>query len=357
MLAKLHIQNFRNFKDAAAELDPDSNVFFGSNAAGKTSLLESIFFLSRGRSFLTRNYRQLIHQDSDSALLFAELSQLENSSSRLGVQIKPNELLFRINQQAVKRRYDLWQAFPVHIVAANTFLLLSGPPQFRRNYIDWGMFHVKHSDYDQLLLFQKVLRQRNASLKSQRPESEIKSWNDEYCRLANLITESRVSYIDELSSCLSETIAFCVDFPAVKVNYRQGWKTDLSIEEALASSLMKDKEKGFTSVGPHRADVLFRVNAHDARTRLSRGQLKLLIILLVVSQLTIRQNMSSIRGLLLLDDLASELDPDNFKQILSVILQLGCQTIISMVGDTISSQYGDLKSRMFHVKHGDIRPG
>ena len=161
-LTQLNITNFRNIDNA--ELTPvhGVNLIIGDNASGKTSLLEAIYYLSHVRSFRTQHVTDLIQRQNPYLQLVANIETIEEKTIPLGIRRSRNKSQIRVNKQPVKRVSDIAAQFPVLAIHPDSYKLITGSASQRRQYLDWGVFHVEHGFFQAWQRFKKALAQRNA---------------------------------------------------------------------------------------------------------------------------------------------------------------------------------------------------
>ena len=164
-LSQLTLQNLRCFKDLTLDLGPGISVFYGQNGAGKTSILEAIDFLSRGKSFRSAQFSDMVQHDKQKIMVSAQLEQEDGSKDRLGVLRDTKETQLKCNGETVKRWSELAQRLPVLAIHPESFQLVMGGPVERRKFLDWGMFHVEPEYRKHLQMYSKALAQRNLCLK------------------------------------------------------------------------------------------------------------------------------------------------------------------------------------------------
>ncbi len=349
-LNSLSVHHFRNLQSVSISTTADLILITGDNAAGKTSLLESIFYLSFGRSFRTHQVKHLIQHQSDHFLLLADT----DSGSRIGIQRSNNEQSIRINQQSISRISTLSTELPVLALHPDSHQLISAGPEQRRQYIDWGVFHVEHQFISYWKAFRSALSQRNAALKAHQPDNLCALWNSQLVKSAELIEKARLNYLDRLKPLVNRFADVFFPGSELELVYRRGWPRDLSYLEYLESNLASDKDKGFTQSGPHRADLKITLNQQPTQTSVSRGQQKLLVCLLKMAQLSLFNQLTKQRCILLMDDLPAELDTVNQNSLLEQLTRLDVQVFIT----AIDTQQIDLERwpdrQVFHVEHGCV---
>ena len=346
-LKKIQIRDFRNISSAELEFADTFNIITGDNGAGKTSLLEAVSFLARGKSFKTSNSASLIQQGKDEFLILATGDHHE----KLGLRRSGNTTQVRLNGQPVNRLSDLVRLMPLLVITPNTHELIERGPDQRRQFIDWGLFHVEQSYAKEMQLFRKALRQRNAVLKSDF-ESAI-YWEKGLAAHGERIDRYRQAYIKLLEPLFIETLAHFQTVADLTLDYLPGWNRERGLLEHLASRRESDRRSGNTSVGPHRGDLFLGFERVPARERLSRGQQKLVVMALILAQASLLATKGNM-PVILIDDLPSELDSDHQRTLLDLLNRTPSQKIIT----SIDAGLGNLvqEARLFHVEHGVVSP-
>ena len=348
-IKKLQIENIRNLARVEIEPNPNLNILFGSNGAGKTSILESLVVLSRGRSFRTNQANELIGPVGDSFRVFAESVDHDNKINRLGLERSGKHWRARKNGADLTQLSQLTRDLPTVLMEPNSHLLVSGPPEVRRKYLDWGMFHVEQQFLDTWRRFSKILKQRNAALRFRR-EDVLESIDDVFSKLGERLGSLRRAH----SAAVSEKVMVLLrelssGLENIRLEYNDGW-ANASLKDALLSARESDLHRGSSGCGPHRADVSIYCRGALARSVLSRGEQKLLSAALLLSQVEILAEQGE-KPLVLLDDLGSEFDQEHFERVLSRALETGGQVWISGT----RSHKVNVDNRVFHVEHGTVK--
>lgn len=349
-LARIEIDEFRCLERVRLGLDPRYNLFVGPNASGKTSLLEAIFFLGRGRSFRTRRLDRLVRQGQDA---FRIVGWTENGgrTTVLGVGGDRKSTEIRIGGMPATGAGELATHFPPQIIDPEIHKLLEEGPHRRRRFLDWGVFHVEQTFLETWQRYHRALRQRNAALKSGVDPSAARAWDPEILVAGVRLDEIRRSYLAILEPTLQEFGRLLLGLP-VSLAYHAGWAVGESLAEALERSTDRDRRYGITHVGPHRADVTARVDGHVARERVSRGQQKLLAAALTLAQLAVQEARAPGSGALLLDDPAAELDAGNLGRLLEVVRELRVQLFVTALRQDLPGLGNP--GALFHVEHGRV---
>jgi DNA replication and repair protein RecF len=350
-LTRLEIDDFRCLERVSLNLDSRYNLFVGENASGKTSLLEALFFLGRGRSFRTRRLDRLVRQGTDSFRLVGWV-QLDGRQTVLGVGGSRQGTEIRVGGSPASSAAALAQYFPPQIIDPDVHKLLEEGPQRRRRFLDWGVFHVEPSFMEVWQRYHRALRQRNAALRQVSNSKALAVWNPELMTSGLRLDAMRRAYVERLAQPLADIGKQLLALD-VTVGYSAGWAQDESFEVALAKSVERDLKLGITHTGPHRADITIRVNGQVARERVSRGQQKLLAAALILAQLQLQETLHPGCGVLLLDDPAAELDGNRLGRLLDVVRGLPSQLFVTSLRLELDSL--GQPGAMFHVEHGAVR--
>jgi len=350
-LLSLDLLNFRNLKSIQIEPNPGLNIVVGENGAGKTNLLETIFYLSYGRSFQRLQAKHLITQEEP---FFRLLCRLDDGVSHIGLERNLKKQNIRINRESISRISELSTLLPVIVLHPDSHQLISAGPDNRRQFMDWGVFHVEHGFINVWKNYKKALSQRNAALRLQQSDHLCALWNKELIEYAEIIEQLRLKYLNHLIQAVDDLAKTLFPKQKVSLVYKRGWPSDVNYKDYLNNNLYRDKERGFTQSGPHRADIGISIDGNPAQTSISRGQQKKLVSLLKIAQLTLFTQTTKRRCILLFDDLPAELDQSNQKKIMSILSKLDIQLFISAIKlqQIDCSDWNDYS--VFHVEHGIV---
>ena len=346
-LASLQIDSLRCLELARLELAPRLTVIHGENGSGKTSLLEAIFVVGRGRSFRTRFTERLIRSGSTRLQLFAETV---DPVHRIGFQYdKAGRHEVRLDGRTPSTLAELPSAFFVEVIDPDIHRLVEGAPTERRRWLDWGVFHVEPAFLGHWTRYTRALRQRNAALKA---GQDPRPWDGELITHGTAIDGQRRAWLESLLPHWQRAIERLVGRP-VALGYRAGWSQEVSLAEALEVGLERDRQRGSTGDGPHRADIALRIGTASAREVLSRGQQKLTAAALVLSLLQRLRAEQLTLPTLLLDDPAAELDAMRLDAFVTAVRELDCQIVLTSLTPDASS-FG-APERVFHVERGRVQ--
>jgi len=352
-LTRLGVRNFRNLAELELEPVGGFNLVLGENGAGKTSLLEAIHVLGRGRPFRPARLQQLLREETSEFQLTATVRNA-SGEHRLGMRRSAVESAIRLSGQPVRTAGDLARVLPVVVFEPHSHELVEGGPEGRRRYLDWGVFHVEPGFLEAWRRYRKSLRQRNAALR--RGDARLAaSWVSDLAGAGAALSAMRTRYVARLVPAVSSAITeLAPELGSLAVSYKQGWAPDRSLEDALRTSAERDALAGHTSVGPHRADLRLTVEGRVAAKRLSRGQEKLAALALCLSQARLFREDSGGGPVVLLDDLPSELDRRHLERAVEAVAALETQCFFSAVGQPEAFRDLAQTGRVFDLEQGQL---
>jgi DNA replication and repair protein RecF len=352
MIRRFKVSNFRCLESVDLEFAGNYNLVYGANASGKTSVLEALAYLGRGKSFRGASTANLVQHGHGEFVLFGETA-LDGRHQRIGVRNSKDGLEVRVDGSGEGGAAALADALPLQVIDPEVHNLVAGGPEQRRRFIDWVAFHVEHEHLGTWRRFRRALKQRNAALKAKSPLAAIRSWNAEFVELSMALDASRRRSlevaIDSLMDFGMTLLGTELDF-----EYQQGWGKDKDLDVALEEGLERDLQQGATQVGPHRADLRIRYDERQARKLVSRGQQKLLASAMILAATETAQSALERPLLLLLDDPAAELDADSLSRLMAAVAGLGCQVVATSLDRQALPLPPD--ASVFHVEHGVLTP-
>ena len=354
-LHRLETYQFRNLGNVRMDLDAGLQFIYGDNASGKTSLLDAIHVLCSAKSFLRASPGKMQQFGTTDFSLNGIVSQ--QASPLLPIQYRWQNSQIRLNLgNKQPRRSSEYASFqPVQAVTPVSYRLLDDPPDIRRRFMDWGVFHVKHDYADIWRRFRRSLAQRNTMLASGTDLQTLSAWSREYIQLAESLDEYRADYVALLVSQIKQY--FCAFLPdsSLDIGYQRGWDTARSLDEVLRDNFRRDRERHFTYHGPQRAELVLKLDGVLARDSASRGQKKLITFAIYLAQANLQQELGRHSGVLLVDDLPSELDQEHMSLVMDVLQGLSMQVIVSCIDiSRLSERHRYLDNKVFHVKQGQV---
>lgn len=354
-ISQIKIHHFRNINYAELSLSHHFNYIIGDNGSGKTSLLEAIYMLGHGRAFRHIQSNRIIQHEQPELVLFSQIKSINQQTRTIGLaKNRNNDNKIKIDGDDGFRLTDLAKLLPIQLITPEGFDLLTGGPKYRRSFIDWGCFH----HYPEFVYLwnnlKRLLKQRNALLKQCDNYNQLLPWDKELTPIAEKISQIRANYSQNI---FPEIIHTCQDFlPEYQINcqFYQGWEHSIEYSEILRKQYERDKFINYTSVGPHKADIRLRIDNIPVEDLLSRGQLKLLMCALRLSQGEYYSKQNSQPCVYLIDDFASELD-NTKRELLAKRLKLAnSQVFITAVSQDQITHMINENDKIFHIKSGII---
>jgi len=350
-IRQLSLTDFRNLRSTTLDFNSHINLVSGANGSGKTSLLEAIYVLCQAHSFRTRQLKQCVRHGQSGFLLFGRFADF-----KAGLSKSDRKLEIHVNGEAIRRRSELVRRVPIRIVNADSFALVDGPPQTRRAFIDWCLFHVEHNYAEIWADFNHALRQRNRLLKNRQDLQLLEYWDEHLARPSVQLQRMRERQCEELRQLLNEDFAELLAGIPIEIEYLQGWPPGIELGDALRQNHQRDIRSGFTNTGIHRDDLLFSCAGNKADAVLSRGQSKRLCMALLMASLKLVGRRTGKRIILLIDDLHSELDQAAQQKIYRQLTAMDLQLFVSNIDERLPEGLPAKEFKMFHVEHGTIKP-
>lgn len=353
-ISSLRIENLRVIESLSLAPNDRINIVTGDNGAGKTSILEAVYLAGRGRSFRHTDARPLVRSGAVETTIVVKRRVSEDSAeSVLGLARGPRELRCRLDGEDVRRRSVLAEALPVQWIGSQPQAFLESGPDSRRRFLDMAMFHVEHDYLSLINEYQRILKQRNAALRSGGVHAVV-IWDPRLAAVGLEISKKRqwllTNIFDAVLAILCRwDLGFSIDY-----HYHQGWTNDRGLEEDLKARTAQDCRQGFTSRGPHRAELEIRCAEGLAEKVLSRGQQKMLVIAIHLATMDmIARHRATRLPILLLDDLASELDFENRTRIVDAIVERDCQAFITRLSDDRLPEPPGCST--WNMEHGELK--
>jgi DNA replication and repair protein RecF len=347
-LVRLKIEGVRNLAPVVIQPGANINWFQGPNGAGKTSVLEAVFLLARGKSFRSHRISSMIQHGEE---LVRVVGHRAEDEAVMGMERSVGSWRGRIGGQECQRLSEFAVCLPLVLMQPDSHRLIDGSPENRRQYLDWQLFHVEQTYLPTWQRYARYLRQRNAALKAKAGDAVLRAVEGPMAEAGERMSALRAGIAGFLLDSISELAAeLGMRLPEpIELRYRAGFDPEEGLVAALHDARARDRDLGYTRPGPHRADLLVTCGGQAAAQELSRGQQKLMALLLLLAQLRSLQK-GNVRPLLLLDDPVSELDQDHFLRLLTWLEDQPAQVWVT------STEPYQGAARRFHVEQGRIEP-
>lgn len=359
-MARIHnlqLTQFRNIQQASLTLSPGLNVIVGDNAAGKTSVIEALWVLASGRSFRTNKPQQLIATGHNDTTIFCELERLEQHH-KLGLKRTKSALELRMDGQTLAKQSEMARYLPIQLLTPESHRLLEEGPKARRQFLDWGCFYHYPLFLQAWRDYQRALKQRNQSLKSQLPTQQIQLWDNTLIQAAEQISQSRAEYLTQLEPFIVDYIQALMPElkPEFEIKFYPGWPASHADYQAcLNEQLRRDLQMGHTQYGCHRADIKIKINQQEPLVALSRGQQKLFVCALLLAQAQFHQGSTGDSVIMLIDDLPAELDKTHRQTLLALLEQLNIQHIVTSTAQELIPVEQNNQAHYFKIELGQVK--
>ncbi len=352
-ITSLGISNLRILENLRIEPCPGINFVVGDNGAGKTSVLEAIYLAGRGRTFRHTDAGPMIREGADSVTVVLETADSgSDRRSILGIRRGKKDVSCRLNGEDVHKRSVLAEALPVQWIGSQPQLFLGMGPDVRRRFIDMGVFHVEHSYLEILGEFQRNLRQRNAAIRQGDADS-VRIWNRPFALSAEIMNRHRSRFVEDLMVRTMEIHATLQPGYTLSYRFKTGWNPDTTLIQQLDDKVESDLRLGYTARGPQRAELDLMADGGLAEKKLSRGQQKLLVLAINLALMDILAKNRRTAPIVLVDDLAAELDPGNRERIMTEFEERGGQVFLTKIEESALRAI-DTGAKTFHVEHGTL---
>ncbi len=354
-LAWLEVERVRNIRKAHLQFSPGINLLYGDNGSGKTSLLESVYFLGSARTFRSTSIDPFITRDEERCLVRGSVAG-PGVSRDIGVQrSRSGERQIRIDGEDIHRASDLAMLLPTLVLGPDTVNLLLGGPALRRRFLNWGVFHVEPSFTRIWEEANRCLRQRNELLRQGADPRELKAWTQSLAGYSEQLDTMRQQYITRFQPVFTEGCTHLTDLDGITLRYERGWTKDGALMEIYERDQEIDQKRGFTHRGFHRADVKITIHGNNVVETCSRGELKMLSWIMTVGQGALLGEELRQRLVMLVDDMASEMDEAHLQGISTYIRSTGSQILATGLDrKELVSTWAGTKQRWFHVEHGMV---
>ena len=336
-LKDLHLRSFRNYSDRKVEFTAQKTILVGNNAQGKSNLLEAVELLSTLKSHRSSRDRDLVQENADIAQVEATIKRAY-STIELGVILRrQGRRTVSLNQDNLRRQIDFLGNLNTVQFSSLDLDLVRGGPGCRRDWIDTLLIQLEPIYAYILQQYDRILKQRNALLKSLRIQgsgntnpdlSQLKLWDEQLAGMGSRVTRRRARVLERLTPIARiwhENISGKTENLDIIYASNINWLEDdpTHVKEVFLAKIeqrsIAEQQLGATIVGPHRDEIDLYINNTLARSYGSQGQQRTLVLALKLAELKLIEEVVGEAPLLLLDDVLAELDPNRQNQLLNAI--------------------------------------
>jgi len=371
-LNNLRIKNFRNHKDSYFDFGSKTNLIVGENGQGKTNVIEAIGYICLTKSFYALNDKTVINCNSD---LFEVEGEIKNHKSdilkvRVAYSDNQNEKVYTINKHRVAPLSSVIGKFPVVICAPEYGPVTMSGPSERRKFIDFVISQSDSKYFQNLIEYRRIIKNRNkilldSKIKNQNTKELLEPWNEQLIEKGTYLILSRKKFVSEFKDYIQSSYDRIVDKEErISIEYKPGIGQNINededkIQENFRDQLYKSSTEELricsTLVGPHRDELVFKINDLDLRKYASQGQHKTFLVSLKTAEYFYLKERCDETPILLLDDVFSELDEKRSWRLLEFIETLS-QTFITATSLNIFSKHSlvDNNHKLFNIKDGSV---
>ena len=334
-IIRLELNNFRNYTNTVVTFEDGLNFIVGKNAQGKTNLLESIYLLSVGKSPKNSKEKQLIRFNQTKAKIGVDFSTLAGNKNIQMYLDKTDKKSITINKLNILKLTELIGILSVVYFSPDELKLIKEVPEDRRNFLDVSISQFDKTYLYNLLRYNRILKMRNQILKSfdspENKKEQLKLFTPQLVDTAEKIIEKRLNFIEKLKNIAKNIHKTITIEENLNITYSYTPKENLSIKKDLLNqfelSIDKELELGYTTIGQHRDDIVFKINDLDCKHFASQGQQRTVALVVKLSLMEVIKEEIGEYPILLLDDVLSELDSARQDRLLNMTTKY--QTFIS----------------------------
>ena len=357
-LEQLSLFNYRNIKNAEIEFNREITLFHGLNGQGKTNILESIYLLGNARPFRASKIHELIKHDQKAARISGKIesSVIKNEIS---INIEANLRKISIDGKPIQRAAELYGKLAVIVFSPDDTAMIKLGPESRRRYLDRALYTREAGFLKNYHEYYKTLKQRNMLLK-QGKHPALSEWNRQLAIYGQLLMSHRKAFIELLNPLLQKHYKMISGAKeTVKILYRPDIEEQKhsaeNIELIFSENQETDIKYGNTSRGPHKDDLVFLIDGRPLKSFGSQGQQRSYVLALKMAEMDCLEERFGEPPVLLLDDMASELDKARISNLLEFITKQNVQTMITTTDKNSVDKQIMTKCSTYLVKEGTLQ--
>ncbi|WP_243337564.1 DNA replication/repair protein RecF [Anaeromyxobacter soli] len=364
-LLSLAVKDFRNLAEVVLAPSPRATVLLGENGQGKTNLLEAIYFLTTLKPLRAARLVELVRHGAERGEVAGDFDG-PGGVRRVAVQVAAGGRVALLDGKPQERLDDYFEGLAAVCFAPDDLLLVKGGPEGRRRFLDRAAFNRWPAVLGEARDYVRALRARNAALRGGVAEVEA-SFRAPLARAGARLVRRRQALVDELAPRVGAAFREISGpgAPDARFAYRpsaglsgEGSEAELTaaLDAALGARLERDRDRGFTSAGPHMDELVLALDGRGARAYASQGQQRALVLALKIAEI---ENLRSALGrppLLLLDDVSSELDPAKNRYLLAYLAALPAQAFLTTTDRRLLEPAAGPDTTFYRVERGVVTP-
>jgi len=323
-IEEISIVNFKNLSEVKAGFSPKLNCFIGNNGAGKTNMLDAIYYLSFCKSFFNATDQLNINHDESFFMLNGNYSRSESKEViSCGLQ-KGQKKQFKRNTKVYKKLQEHIGLLPLVMITPSDGNLILGGSDERRKFMDGVISQYDQNYLDDLLKYNRALLQRNNLLKQFAAdrffdEELLDIWNSQLIDYGSRIHKQRTKFVKKLIPVFQRYYSFISQGNELVGLEHQSDLYQNNFETELKNALAKDRAAQYTTVGVHKDDLTLNIGDYPIKKLGSQGQKKTYLVALKLAQFDFIKEISGQKPILLLDDIFDKLDQHRVEQIVATV--------------------------------------
>lgn len=352
----VELNNFRNYQNANVNFSDGVNFIVGKNAQGKTNLLESIYLISVGKSPKNSKDKQIVKFSEQRAKIDCKFSTIAGNKNIQMYLDKQDKKSIKINNLNILKLTELVGILSVVYFSPDELKLIKEVPEDRRSFLDVSISQFDKPYLYNLLKYNRILKMRNQILKSfdsnESKIEQLKLFTPQLIDTAEKIITKRLEFLEKLKIYAEKIHKTLTISENLQISYSYSLKENTTIKQDLVElfekNIQKELELGYTCIGPHRDDIVFKINELDCKQYASQGQQRTVALVVKLSLMEVIRDEIGEYPILLLDDVLSELDEARQNRLLNMTTKY--QTLISCTHLPTT----DIKCTSIKIENGTV---
>jgi DNA replication and repair protein RecF len=366
-LLHLRCELFRNLTSVEVEPSVRATVAVGHNGAGKTNLLEALYYLATLKPLRASRLSELVQHGAPQAKVTGRFL-LSGAERELSVEISDGSRASYVDGKRTTAFEDYFGGVSVVAFTPDDLMVVKGSPEGRRNFLDRAVFNRFPAHLNESRAYARALKSRNRLLKEQAPASHLEAWDGTLAKTGARLWTRRRALMNELATRAAGAFARIgrTEAPAQYayapsrldgIDFANASEAELeaALDAALKARVLRDLERGHTSVGPHVDDLMLSLGEQEARAYASQGQARAFVLAWKVAEIENLQATSGVLPLLLLDDVSSELDPERNAFLMAYLHDSGAQTLLTTTDPALVKRAAGEGTVWLTVEGGNVR--
>lgn len=356
IIQSIELENFRNYHGLKLEFDPETNIFYGDNAQGKTNILEALYLSGTTKSHKGSKDKEVICFGEEESHI-RTFVQKKEILYQIDMHLRKNKTKgIAINGVPIRKASELFGILNFVFFSPEDLSIIKQGPSERRRFLDMELCQLDRVYLHDLAQYNKIVTQRNKLLKDLYFRTDLKEtldiWDVQLVQYGRKIIKNREVFVEKLNEIIFEIHEHLSGGKEkIKVIYEKDTESQ-DLEQAVLRNRERDLKLKTTTTGPHRDDLLFLADGIDIRKYGSQGQQRTAALSLKLSEIELVKQITKDTPVLLLDDVLSELDHNRQNYLLNRIHNI--QTMITCTGLDEFINHRFSVNKIFRVIEGSV---